>query len=165
MLSRLNSRIDLRDESGQSAVEFGLMVPFLFLLVIMIFQFGTAFNRWNNATQVAASGARLAAVNKTGAESTNPTMTLAGNLCTQIASKDNATPPTITITRDAATLGTPVHVSVTNPYTFDVPLLGDIVNAVRGKKTFDLKGSATMRAESPTTSDTTKVVGTSSCTA
>jgi Flp pilus assembly protein TadG len=53
---------DLRSESGQASVEFGLVVILVCLLVWVIVQFGLALNYWLDTTQLASQGARLAAV-------------------------------------------------------------------------------------------------------
>ena len=52
-----------RGEAGQAAVEFGLIVPFLCILVIVLVDFGKAMNYWLDLNHVAAEGARKAAVN------------------------------------------------------------------------------------------------------
>jgi Flp pilus assembly protein TadG len=51
-----------RDESGQAAVEFGLVVPFICLLVWALVQFGLALNYFIDLTHLANEGSRLAAV-------------------------------------------------------------------------------------------------------
>jgi Flp pilus assembly protein TadG len=43
-------------------VEFALLLPVLLVIVIGIMNFGEAFNYWNNLNQMAADGARFAAV-------------------------------------------------------------------------------------------------------
>jgi hypothetical protein len=53
----------VRSEKGQSAVEFGLVVPILCALVLALFDFGKAMNYWLNLNHVAAEGARRASVN------------------------------------------------------------------------------------------------------
>jgi Flp pilus assembly protein TadG len=53
----------LRCEKGQSAVEFGLVVPFLCLFVLAILDFGKAMNYWLDLNHVASATARKAAVN------------------------------------------------------------------------------------------------------
>ena len=50
-------------ESGQGAVEFGLVVPFLCLIVLAIVDFGKAMNYWLDLNYVASETARRAAVN------------------------------------------------------------------------------------------------------
>jgi hypothetical protein len=52
-----------RGESGQAAVEFGLVVPFICGLVLALVHFGKAMNYWLDLNHVAAEGARKAAVN------------------------------------------------------------------------------------------------------
>jgi Flp pilus assembly protein TadG len=56
--------VHLGSESGQAMVEFALILPALLAIVFGIIQFGTAFNYWNDLNQMAADGARFAAVNK-----------------------------------------------------------------------------------------------------
>jgi Flp pilus assembly protein TadG len=51
-----------RDESGQAAVEFGLVVPFICLLVWALVEFGLALNYYLDVTHLANEGSRLAAV-------------------------------------------------------------------------------------------------------
>jgi Flp pilus assembly protein TadG len=53
----------LRGERGQAAVEFGLLVPFLCVLVLVLVDFGKAMNYWLDLNHVASEGARKAAVN------------------------------------------------------------------------------------------------------
>ncbi len=55
--------VHLGSESGQAMVEFALILPFLAAFVVLIIQAGTAFNYWNDLNQMAADGARRAAVN------------------------------------------------------------------------------------------------------
>jgi Flp pilus assembly protein TadG len=52
----------LRNESGQAAIEFALVLPLLAAFVFLIADFGGAFNAYNDVNQMAADGARLAAV-------------------------------------------------------------------------------------------------------
>ena len=54
----------LRDETGQAAVEFILLLPFLIGLLFVLFQFSAVFNGLNDMSQMAADGARLAAVDR-----------------------------------------------------------------------------------------------------
>lgn len=57
------ARSRVRGERGQAAVEFGLIVPFLCVLVLVLVDFGKAMNYWLDLNHVAAEGARKAAVN------------------------------------------------------------------------------------------------------
>jgi Flp pilus assembly protein TadG len=49
---------------GQSLVEFALVIPFVLLLFMAIFDFGTAIFTYNSLTNAAREGARLAIVNQ-----------------------------------------------------------------------------------------------------
>lgn len=52
----------LTGESGQAALEFALVVPFLIVFLFLIVGFGRVFNAYNDLNQMAADGARFAAV-------------------------------------------------------------------------------------------------------
>ena len=52
----------LRNESGQAAVEFALVLPLLIAFVFLIAGFARVFNAYNDLNQMAADGARFAAV-------------------------------------------------------------------------------------------------------
>ena len=52
----------LASERGTAVVEFALVAPILFLLVIGILDFGRALNYYNDITQLAGQGARAAVV-------------------------------------------------------------------------------------------------------
>lgn len=51
-----------RNESGQAAVEFALVLPLLIALLFLIIGFARVFNAYNDLNQMAADGARFAAV-------------------------------------------------------------------------------------------------------
>lgn len=61
--TRSARRPRLGGESGQAAVEFAMVVPFLCLLVLVLVDFGKAMNYWLDLNHVASEGARKAAVN------------------------------------------------------------------------------------------------------
>ena len=52
----------MKSEQGQTLVEFALILPILLLLVIGIYDFGSAFNQKNNLTFLANTAARYAEV-------------------------------------------------------------------------------------------------------
>lgn len=52
----------IRDEGGQTLVEFAFILPIVLLLVIGLLEFGTAYNRKLNINNIASEGARWAAV-------------------------------------------------------------------------------------------------------
>jgi Flp pilus assembly protein TadG len=51
-----------RSETGQAAVEFALVVPVLIAFLFLIAGFSRVFNAYNDLNQMAADGARFAAV-------------------------------------------------------------------------------------------------------
>jgi TadE-like protein len=62
--SRPHSRGRFSSERGTAVVEFALVAPMLFLLVLGILDFGRALNYYNDLTQLAGQGARAAAVDR-----------------------------------------------------------------------------------------------------
>jgi Flp pilus assembly protein TadG len=52
----------LRSESGQAAIEFALVLPLLIAFLFLIVGFARVFNTYNDLNQMAADGARFAAV-------------------------------------------------------------------------------------------------------
>jgi Flp pilus assembly protein TadG len=59
-LNAITSR--LRNDSGQAAVEFALVLPLLIAFLFLIVGFARVFNAYNDLNQMAADGARFAAV-------------------------------------------------------------------------------------------------------
>jgi Flp pilus assembly protein TadG len=55
----------LRDESGQSLVEFAVILPLVVAVILALVDFGRAFYMYLEAEHAASDGARLAAVNFT----------------------------------------------------------------------------------------------------
>lgn len=58
------TRRSIRDERGQSLVEFALVLPVLCLLIFGILEFGVAFNNYLTLTDSVRVGARKAAVSR-----------------------------------------------------------------------------------------------------
>lgn len=140
--SRLRRRA--RGESGQSAVEFALVVPFLCLLVLALVEFGKGVNYWLDANHLSGEGARLAAVLGSRAEP-------GGNMkqwIQQHAETNELRDGTGRVTAPArvcvsfpngtALIGDPVRVTVTAAYQW-IPFIGGA--------TFNISGSSTMRLE------------------
>ncbi|HEV8376803.1 MAG TPA: TadE/TadG family type IV pilus assembly protein [Candidatus Polarisedimenticolia bacterium] len=105
------------DRSGQSMVEFALVVVMLLLLVVGICEFGRVWNLYQILANAAREGARLAAL-PTG-------FTNAGAVTTRVQGylqTGNVDPNRATITIGAAGVdggtGTQVSVTVTYPYSF-----------------------------------------------
>jgi len=129
----------LRGESGQGVVEFAMVLPILAVLAVALFAFGKAVFFWNNVTQAANEGARLAAVNAGGNIGDDPSFNfdsqLRSNLVTGAGTK-------IYVSAPDPSAGHPVSVYVCR--TYSIPFFHDI----------KIVGKATMRLEQNLTSPT-----------
>lgn len=135
-------RFALRGESGQAAVEFGLVVPFLCILVLALVDFGKGMNYWLDLNHVASEGARKAAVNA------YPT---ASDLQAYVRSRletgelrdggSSSIPTAATIAvclPEGGDVGDPVTIQVAVSYKW-IPFVSDA--------TWTIRGTATMRLE------------------
>jgi Flp pilus assembly protein TadG len=126
-------------DSGQTVVEFGLVVPLLCVLVLVFVDFGKAMNYWIDVTHAANEGARLASVN---IDVTQPPYNASGASSLQqyiqkeLETTELQSGSTVSICT-AGTAGSPVTVQVTYPYHW-IPFVGG---------TLTIKGKATMRLE------------------
>jgi Flp pilus assembly protein TadG len=137
----------LARQEGQALVEFALILPALMFILLGILDFGRAMNYYNDLTQLAAEGARAAAVNH------NPDGTLVVAATPQsIQQQLKAQPDTkeiinnstfkVCLTAPAAGIagvGNPVTVTTTMDFKL-LPYIGG---------TIKLSGKSTMRAEAP----------------
>ena len=143
-------RCRARAESGQAAVEFALIVPFLCLLVLALVDFGKGVNYWLDANHLANEGARMAAVLGNQPEP-------GGNLRQWIQQQAETgelrngtgsvtSPAKVCISfPDGRVIGKPVNVTVSAEYKW-IPFAGGA--------TYHITGSSTMRLEQlPTYSD------------
>jgi hypothetical protein len=130
----------LRDEDGQGAVEFGMVVPLLCLIVLAILEFGKVMNYWLDLNHVASEGARKAAVNTFASDGAYDTY-----LRPRLETEELRAGGTSSISAPAAIavclpeggdVGDPVTVQVSAVYS--LPLIGASIT---------LKGRATMRME------------------
>jgi hypothetical protein len=129
----------LRDESGQGVVEFAMILPLLAALVFALINCGKVVFFWNNMTQVANEGARLAAVNAGATDSSfNFDALLRGNLQTAEL-RDSGTTIAVSGSPDLLA-GSGVTIRICR--TYHVPLYGDLT----------ITGKATMRLEHELTS-------------
>ena len=132
----------LKNESGQSAVEFALVVPLLLLVIIGILHFGKVMNYWLDLNHVASEGARKAAVNHFSTDAGYETY-IRGRLETEElrtgGTSSIPSPATIAVCLpEGSDVGDPVTVQVAVDYS--LPFIG---------ATVPLRGSATMRLEQP----------------
>ena len=123
------------NESGVVAIEFALTLPIILIFMFAIIQFGQLFNHLNDSNQIAANGARYAAVDNNPGGSTLQSY-LVGQGDTQHL-RDNAK-VCITFENGTSDVGDPVKVSVSSSFTL-IPLLGGA--------TLSVNGHATMRIE------------------
>jgi Flp pilus assembly protein TadG len=140
---RLRRRLRLLSESGQTAVEFGLIVPFMVFLIWALVDFGKGVNYWLDANHLANQAARAAAVLGNQAPPS-------GNLCTYIQQQAETTelrngtgsvtsPLKVTIAPGGSgQIGDPVTATVTAPYKW--------ISFIGGT-TLNITASATMRLE------------------
>jgi hypothetical protein len=137
-----------RDERGQSLVEFAVVLPLVLLVLLGIMDFGKAFNYWITENQVAAEGARRAAVNLGAA-------TLQDYVRSQIKVKELHDNAKICVTFPNGStknkVGDPVKVTVAIKYLW-LPVLKRFGHV--GSLT--LRNTATMRLEANSSVDTTK---------
>jgi Flp pilus assembly protein TadG len=125
-------------ESGQTMVEFALILPTLAILLFGIIQFGIAFNNYIAVTDAVRAGARQGAVarhlpaSEREASITNRVLAMADNLDTSQLSVSVSVSPGWEHGAD---------VTVTASYPFDINLLGQVIASG------DLESSTTERVE------------------
>lgn len=105
------------NERGASAVEFALLLPLLMMILFGIIEFGMALYRQSIITNASREGARLGIVQSIPAITTGQINAAIDNYLTVAG----ITPGTVTraIVAGGVT-GTPVTVTLTLPYTFNV---------------------------------------------
>jgi Flp pilus assembly protein TadG len=139
------TRINLSSESGQSAVEFALVLPLLVIVLLGIVDFGFAFTYWNDTQQLANSTARYAAVGRSPGSGTLQTAMLQGVDSQTLRSggtRQIPDPLKICVHYPSGPVkGAPVEVRVYTRYSFmPLPYVGDVGSTQIG-------GKAVMRLE------------------
>ena len=110
----------IRNENGQTMVEFALVLPVLVVLLFGIIQFGTAFNNYVSLTDAVRAGARVAAVSR---QSSTP---VADTVAKVMASATDINTSQINVTVNSTWVhGGDVTVQATYPYS--ISLLGVVV--------------------------------------
>ena len=129
-------------ESGQGAVEFGLVVPLLLVIVLAIFDFAKVMNYWLDLNHVASATARKAAVNAyptAGEYQTYARNNLETNELKTGGSESVPTAASISICLpEGGDVGDPVTVRVAVGYHW-IPFIGG--------PDLGIRGTATMRIE------------------
>ena len=115
----------VRDEAGQAAVEFILVLPLLIGVLFALFQFSSVFNSLNDMSQMAADGARLAAVDRF--PKTQPEL-----VTWRSVQGDTSIAEGARIQVTGCTVGEPVHIRVSTTITIvpALPLLGGLSKAI-----------------------------------
>jgi Flp pilus assembly protein TadG len=128
----------LRDEGGQAAVEFILVLPLLIGVLFLLFQFSSVFNALNDMSQMAADGARLAAVDRF--PKTQPEL-----LAWRASQGDTSIAENAKIEVTGCTVGEPLHIKVSTTITI-VPHFPGLA-----EKTKLIAANAEMRREAAPT--------------
>ena len=128
-------RHTLRDERGQTMVEFALVVPILCIVLFGIFQFGALYNDYVTLTDATRVGARKAAVSRHEANPAGAAVTAARN------SASGLTPGKLVVTVTSTGWDHGDSVTVDASYPYKINLLGVVV------KTGTLKSKTTERVE------------------
>ena len=131
----MSRRRTIREQKGQTMVEFALIMPVLFLVLFGIIQFGTLYNDYITLTDAARVGARKAAVSR----QTGDPVGLATTATKNAASDLDLTKLTVSVTANAWAAGADVTVEATYPY--EVNIMGMVVSSGT------LKSSTTERIE------------------
>lgn len=129
-------------------MEFALILPFLVLMIVLILDFGRAFNIWISTTHLASEGARLAAVdNAPGGDLQAYIRGKAGTReLREGGSRWVADPVQVCVNPAGDAVGDPVEVTVTATYHF-LPIGSLGIDGLDDLGDMDIHGSATMRRE------------------
>ena len=120
----------VRDERGQTAVEFALIAPLLVILLLAIIQFGVAFHNYVTITDAARAGARQAIVARFASGNFTDATQTVKNAASSLDPKLLNKPGAISITSSGGMVaGSQVTVTVNYPYTIDIPLIGLTVSS------------------------------------
>ncbi|HEY2371496.1 MAG TPA: TadE family protein [Gaiellaceae bacterium] len=135
-----------QSERGTAVVEFALVAPLLFLLVLGVLDFARLLAYYNTLTQIASQGARAAAVdrNPDGTAISSPSslqLQLKDNYTGAPEVKDSST-YRVCITKLPASVGDVVTVQASFTFNF-IPFIGRDIGAL----TKPLRAVSTERAE------------------
>ncbi len=139
----------LRDnERGAAMVEAALILPIVLMILLGIFDFGRALNYWNDTNQLAADGARFAAVNRVPGDAASLEAYLKSQADTPELEEGgtNSVEDPIQVCVDypnGAAVGEPVTVKVESAFN----LLPAPLQGVVEWGTVPIRGEATMRIE------------------
>jgi Flp pilus assembly protein TadG len=115
----------LRDDRGQTAVEFALLLPILTVLLLGVIQLGTVFNNYETITDAARAGSRQAILLRLSGGSPDVAADAARRAAGALDPEQLGV--SVTASPDWSTSGNDVSVTVTYPYSID--LLGWVVQS------------------------------------
>ncbi|MHC1682227.1 MAG: TadE/TadG family type IV pilus assembly protein [Clostridiaceae bacterium] len=126
----------LKNQKGQSLVEFAIILPLLLLIVMAIIEFGMMLNSYITIQSASREGARTAIVGSSNIEIQNLIVNTTPNL--------KASQLTINITPNESSRksGEPLTVKLTYNYDLTVPIISSLFNNV-----IVLNAETTMRIE------------------
>ena len=131
----MSRRRSIREQKGQTMVEFALVMPVLFLVLFGIIQFGALYNDYITLTDAARVGARKAAVSRQTADPVGLATTATKNAASDL----DLTKLSVAVTATAWVPGADVTVQTSYPYSINI--LGMVVASG------NLKSSTTERIE------------------
>ncbi len=99
------------------------MLPLLVLLIFGVVEFGRAYNAQVTLTHAAREGVRVLALTQdSGAAAT-----------TAVAAATSLDPTTLTVVSNSCGPGNPAKLSISHPFTYDIPLFGESTITLEGK--------------------------------
>jgi Flp pilus assembly protein TadG len=128
------TRLQIRNQRGQTMTEFALVMPLLLFLLLGVIQFGIVFNNYITLTDAVRAGARKGAV---GRRLQNPSNAVVQQVRT--AATDLKT-SSLTVNVNS-TWASGSDISVTATYPYQIKLLGLVV------KSGNLTSTTTERVE------------------
>ncbi len=118
----MNAKKPIRDERGQTMVEFAIVFPLLAVVLFGIVQFGILFNNYLTVTDAVRAGAREASVARQSANPVGAATTAVRNAAADL----NQTNLAVTVTSGWIP-GSDVTVQATYPYS--ISLLGWVLTS------------------------------------
>jgi Flp pilus assembly protein TadG len=126
----------LKNEKGQSIVEFALLLPILILIIMAIIEFGLLLNTYLALNNASREGARIGIVGGTDAQIQNTVLTTSPTLESRYISV------VITPSQASRKAGDTLKVTVYYQYHTIIPIIGNIINNI-----VNLNAETSMRIE------------------
>lgn len=138
----------LRSRSGQSLVEFAMVLPLLLLLVMGVFEFGRAWNAYQVITDASREAARVAVVASTPAADSAGVVDVALQALQRAALSTAQATITATVTPNGwDNAGRGDLATITVEYDHSFIIIGRLLGWAMGQETVTLKSTTVMRKE------------------